>query len=77
MTAHAPSAVGVAKAPPPLVLFNYIKLQLNPEYQSGHGCPYIPIFPYYLPLALQCLLGRIIAAPPTFNPPFVNMLGGL
>ena len=27
MTAHAPSAVGVAKAPPPLILFNYIKLQ--------------------------------------------------
>ena len=53
MTAHAPSAVGVAKAPPPLILFNYIKLQLNPEYQSGHGCPYAPIFPYYLPLALH------------------------
>ena len=32
MTAHAPSAIGVAKAPPPLILFNYIKLQLNPEY---------------------------------------------
>ena len=27
LTAHAPSAVGVAKAPPPLILFNYIKLQ--------------------------------------------------
>ena len=27
MTAHVPSAVGVAKAPPPLILFNYIKLQ--------------------------------------------------
>ena len=31
MTVHAPSAVGVAKAPHPLILFNYIKLQLRTE----------------------------------------------
>ena len=54
--------------------------RLNPEYRSGHGCPYAPIFPYYLPLALHLGImpaGAYHSCAPHFNPPLVNMLGGV